>query len=389
MKRLVFAALAAGFFLRAGYARHAHTQAYIPTTSDGYETIAVNLISGGGYSYEFGKPTSHREPGYPLFIAAVYELFGRQPGIVLFLQCLLSVLTAYLAFLIGKRLFGERVGLFAAVAYSLYPQAVYYSGYFFRETISALLVTILIYASTRWKEDERWALGGGLCAAGAALTNTGLLPAAVLAGVVLRGRRLAFYFAPVVLACGAWTVRNTLLQGRLVLGSTHGGEELYQALIVPPSDLGTARQTEIIAADPVYTSISRADEGERNAVLTRASVEWILANPGLYASRAAAGLVKFWRLWPYRRSYDHGYAALVAASLLSDGWLVPLGLFGFWLFRRRFKDAPAAWLCVAATWVFYGLVHAVIRYRMPLMPAVCVFAAAVLERLFGTIRAPR
>ena len=137
----------------------------------------------------------------------------------------------------------------------------------------------------------------------------------------------------------------------------------------------------------MFRAAEGVGEGERNALLTRASLRWIAAHPALYALRAAAGLVKFWRLWPYMRRYDHSYAAIVAASVLSDGWLVPLGLFGLIIFRRRFQDAPAAWIAVVSTWTLYGLVHAVIRYRQPLMPTIAVFAVAAALRLLGSTRA--
>lgn len=390
---LLWPALALGLVLRLGYASYAHSKSYIPTSSDGYETIALNLLSGGGYALESGKPTSMREPAYPLFIAGTYAAAGRAPWLILLLQCLLSTATAGMLFLFGRKMFDERVGVLAAVIYSLYPQAIYYSGYFFRETLATFIVTGFIWASAYWKDEKKSgdlaAFAAGVCAMVAGLTNSGLMPAAVFGGLglLLRPKRLALYAVPLLLGCGLWTARNTAVQGRLVLGSTHGGEEFYQALIVPPNDLGTIRQTEILAADPEFNAYASAGEGERNAALTRAGLRWIAAHPALYASRAAVGLAKFWKLWPYPRSYDHAYAVLVAASLLSDGWLVPLGLLGLFIFRKRFSDAPAAWIAVLSTWLLYGLVHAVIRYRLPLMPTLAVFAAAAALRFLGPARA--
>jgi 4-amino-4-deoxy-L-arabinose transferase-like glycosyltransferase len=381
MKR-VWLILGAGLLLRACYAAYVWPKQYIPISATSSEPIAASLLSGGGYSVD-GHPTSFREPGFPLFIAATYVgVGGRRPWAVPALQCLVSVVTAGLIFLLGRRLFGEKAGLIAAAAYAVYPQAIYYCAYFFRETIEAFWIAGLALASTYWKDKkkgDRAALLGGFAAAAAGLTNSGLLPAAVFSGAMLRGRRLLFYYAPVVLLVGAWTTRNSMLQGRLVLGATNGGEEFYQALVVPPDQLGTEGQTKIIAEDPTFHEGGPEEtEGERNSRFLKASVRWIAAHPGLYARRAVAGLVKFWRLWPYNRRYDHAYWKLVLASLLFDGWIVPLGLFALWRERRRFRDAPAAWTAVCATWLLYGLVHAVIRYRMPIMPIVTAFAASVL-----------
>ena len=43
--------------------------------------------------------------------------------------------------------------------------------------------------------------------------------------------------------------------GALGLGSTHGGEEFYQAQVVPKEDLGTSRQGDIVA--DVFQALAR------------------------------------------------------------------------------------------------------------------------------------
>lgn len=393
--RMVWLALAVGLLLRGVYAVYAQSHHFLPTSSDQYETIGINLLERGLYAADSGVPTAHREPGFPFLIAAVYGLCGgREPYAILALNCVMSLLTGLLAFGLARRLFGDKPALLTLWTWMLYPQAVYYCGYFFRETFTTLLITGLIYTSLDWDRPGR-AFWGGLLAGVAGITNSGLLPAAVFSGLPLlaqgrkRWKRFLLYYAPVVFLSAAWTARNYALFGRLILGSTHGGEEFYQALVVPPEDLGTQRQTEILSADPLFQRMGRAPEAEHNSGLMKGSLEWIRAHPALYASRAAQGLLKFWRLWPYKRRYDHAYWKLVLASVLSDGWLVPLGLWAMFVaFGRRWRQAPAAPISVAATTLLYGLIHAVIRYRLPLMPAVCAFACGYLwSRAFGTIRA--
>ena len=395
-RSVVFVLLGLALALRLAYARHAHRAGYIPTDSQQYETIALNLLSGGGYSIMPGVPTAEREPVYPLFIAACYAPFGRLPGLVIVLQCLLGTATCALAWRLGRRLFGERVGLAALAVSACHPQLVYYSAYFFRETLLAFLFSVLAAASADWAVEPGDAAGdagakaGGWAAAGLGLANSAHLPAVALAGVALwlaspsraRARRALLYFAPLVLAFGAWSARNAATFGVFVAGSTQGGGEFYQALVVPPQDLGTARQTEILTADETFRAAALMPEVERNALLTKASFHWILEHPALYAARALAGVVKFWRPWPYRRAYHHDYEALVAASLLSDAWIVPLGLLALWLFRKRWREAPAVWAGVLGLTVVYGAIHAVIRYRLPLVAPMIVLAVAAAGRLW-------
>jgi 4-amino-4-deoxy-L-arabinose transferase-like glycosyltransferase len=397
----VLALLALALALRAGYAVHGHRGGSIPTSSDQYETIALNLLGGHGYAIEPGRPTAQREPVYPLLIAAVYAPFGRVPALVIALQCLLGVGTCWLVYLAARRLFGEDSAVLALALCAVYPQAVYYSAYFFRESLLSFSFAVLFYSSSFWSSREpsvRPILYGAFAALALGLSNSAHLPALALAAAALalcaprelRWRRLALFSLPLLLGFVLWSARNHAAFGRFIAGSTHGGEEFYQALIVPPEDLGTARQTEILAGDRVFQETLSLPEDARNAALTRASFAWIAEHPGIYAGRAAAGLLKFWKPWPYKRSYNHGYGTLLAASLASDAWLIPLGFWALWRRRRDWAAAPALWAGVIGLTLVYGAVHAVIRYRLPLMAPLCAFAAAELLRLVrsrnGTIR---
>jgi hypothetical protein len=290
------------------------------------------------------------------------------------------------------------VALYSAWTGALYPVAVYYCAYFFRETLILFLVTALSWLSTYWSEPERPSarfvvLVSGLCAAAIALGNSAFLPAVILAGAGLwlvapknvRTRRTILYLMPIVIAGSLWTVRNWRAFGTLVPGSTHGGGEFYQALIIPPDELGMPIQARIVSEDPVLQEASRLPEAQANAHLLRAASAFIREHPGLYARRVGARLVKFWRLYPYHRQYNLPYGIVVLTALLSDGWIVVFGFAGCWMFRRRWAEAAAIPALLIGASVVYAAIHAVIRYRLPLMGIVIVLAvgaAAEIRRRF-------
>src|SRR6185295_1609253 len=68
-----------------------------------------------------GRPEFLRTPGYPLFVAAVYRVFGEHDTAVLLVQVVLSALTVYLAFLLGARIWSVPIGLLAALFTTLEP----------------------------------------------------------------------------------------------------------------------------------------------------------------------------------------------------------------------------------------------------------------------------
>src|SRR5438034_2458436 len=59
-------------------------------------------------------PQTVRTPGYPLFAAAVFALFGERPAAVVAVQAVLSVVTIALAYAIARTLWDARAGLLAA-----------------------------------------------------------------------------------------------------------------------------------------------------------------------------------------------------------------------------------------------------------------------------------
>ena len=62
-----------------------------------YIDPALKLLHGQGFIDD-----PHRTPVYPLFIAIFYRLFGEGPLPLILAQILLSVLTVYMTYLIGK-----------------------------------------------------------------------------------------------------------------------------------------------------------------------------------------------------------------------------------------------------------------------------------------------
>lgn len=65
-----------------------------------YQTIALQLIQGFGFAGADGLPQFYRLPGYPLFLAFCYKIFGVKPFIVFFLQIILASLIPILLFLL-------------------------------------------------------------------------------------------------------------------------------------------------------------------------------------------------------------------------------------------------------------------------------------------------
>ena len=97
----------------------------LPGTADqvSYHNLALRVMGGHGFTFgeswwpmtPAGEPTAHWSFLYTFYLVAVYSLFGGHSLAARLIQAVLvGVLHPYLTFLIGKRVFSAKVGLWAA-----------------------------------------------------------------------------------------------------------------------------------------------------------------------------------------------------------------------------------------------------------------------------------
>jgi len=212
--------------------------------SEGYGfffNIAANMAAGNGYGLVPGQPSAFRVPGYPLFLLALAQGEWRPWAIVL-VQAFLGALTVVATGLIGRRRFGRRAGLLAALTCAMWPYYLWHD--------TALQETALYTCLTAWavfallRQDSRGGLGLALIVAVllalAVLVRETLLPFALLASLwagwrlarrdgVRRGG-LATLAMLAVLGAGLapWLAYSRQVNGAAVLG-TEFGAALYAA----------------------------------------------------------------------------------------------------------------------------------------------------------------
>lgn len=113
----------------------------------GYHQLAINLLDSNSFSYEAnGKPDALRTPGYPLFIAAIYSVFGNAPWVVMLFQIVLDTISCMILMLTLSRLFSRRVAIVASVFYALDPFLVFYCSTLLSDILFVFLVILSFYS---------------------------------------------------------------------------------------------------------------------------------------------------------------------------------------------------------------------------------------------------
>lgn len=135
-----------------------------------YANLAHRIISGG-----FLRAHQETAPIYPVRIgilapaAAAFTLFGISEHALGIFPLIVSLLSIVLAYLAGRMLFSERVGIFAAVLQALLPLDVRYGPLLYPDAPGALLLNtaiLLVYRGSREPLPRKQAMVGalaGLC----------------------------------------------------------------------------------------------------------------------------------------------------------------------------------------------------------------------------------
>ena len=223
------AALLAGVALRAFFA--AHHPRFVGDTLV-YADLANNLRLHRlyGLTEDHIRSTLIRLPGYPLFLALCFALFGKNNFLaVVGVQVGLDLLGCVLLGLLARQIFGRQVGATALWLAVLCPFTANYTAAVLTETGSLLCVSAALWALAQWVTATRrgvravWSavIVGFALAWAALLRPDGVLLAAAVLPVMawvgwraadsprrraLRGLLLAACI--LLLPLGIWTARN-------------------------------------------------------------------------------------------------------------------------------------------------------------------------------------
>jgi 4-amino-4-deoxy-L-arabinose transferase-like glycosyltransferase len=163
-----------------------------------YGDIALNWLQHGVYGRTYAvaghigpHPTLIRLPGYPLFLALCFLIFGADRyGAVLLLQAVLDLATCCLLAGLARRLFGPRAALPALWLGALCPFTAIYVATPLTETLTLLCIALAFYSLVRWQQAgaafNRWlyALAFSLAYAILLRPEQGMLAACVVPAMV-------------------------------------------------------------------------------------------------------------------------------------------------------------------------------------------------------------
>jgi 4-amino-4-deoxy-L-arabinose transferase-like glycosyltransferase len=380
--------------------------AYVHPITWEYEAIANSILVGRGYTYDVGQTpyvAAVSSPLYVLLTAGVYAITAHSHAVMLVLQALLGGITASLAGWLATRAFRSEAGWAAGLLVALDPALLVYSAELHPLSQDALAFLVVICTCIALPARPRWGATVlvGLSLGLAALTRTTVLS---LTPVVLlwanRFRSLRLLSAASMALVGAaivvyspWPIRNSLLMGQFVPGSSESTEWLWRGTnpnATGSSFTGDGRTMLEAAPADFQTQIGAASEAQRIGIYRDAAVTYVQQHP-LDAGRLY--LLKLKAFWLGSDTTGQEYPA--AWTPLYETWLMVvllLGLYGLSVTWRAPSSRSTALLIVAAL-VLVSATQAVFyvegRHRLAVEPLLLVLAGVGLSQAVLMSRRPR
>lgn len=205
-----------------------------------YHGYATSFVEGDGWTYSGSR--SARSPLLPLQLVAIYSLVGPETGVARWYMAGVSATMAALVFLLARLLYAQRrsVAFLAAMAWALYPPAIWYASRIFTESMAAVLVVagVAAYVSAARSRSPWLALLTGVIWGLGVMNRSSflLLPLALLFVQILlhrarpsvrwESRQWLVALVAVVLVMAPWTVRNYLIHGVFLPTESRSGYAL-------------------------------------------------------------------------------------------------------------------------------------------------------------------
>jgi 4-amino-4-deoxy-L-arabinose transferase-like glycosyltransferase len=400
-------AVAAAYALRmflmwlAHYKEGEHSM--LPITGLEAGMVALSLATGKGFFGPFpgyAAPTAWLAPGYPFLWALAIRLTHLYSGSIVLLaqtlNCAFSAATCWPIFSIGKKLFGERVGLASCWLWVFLPFSVLMSlEWTWDQCVTAFLLALIVDVTFRVQASMsplQWS-GYGLLWAAAALVNPAtcalspfflgwLIWARWKAGVkspALYAQAVLLFFLAVL----PWSIRNYHTLHGWVFVKSNFGDALY---------VGNHPASFAVDPQPMINSAERArliSEGEPqfNKEEQRLAVEFIKSHPGEFVGKTWNRILDTWTA--VDDSFNDRWIAslhLVGEHIFLCSIFSLLSFAGLLLALREngIEPLPLA-ICLILFPAPYYISLAEMRYRHPIDPLLTVLTAYVVSRAWESV----
>ncbi len=383
-----------------------------------YNKLALCILNSGEFGWRHGHLTAIRPPLYPVFLFLTYKLFGANNyNVVRVIQIFISLVSGYLVYWIGKRIFKDKnIAILSCLIFLFYPSLTIFNYLILTETLFIFLFLlsicffVLSVDSCKIFNNYNYILFiilAGISWGLSSLTRSVLYPLIPFVGIfiffVFPRRKHGIiasilFIISVILTLSPWIIRNYRVFGHFVAVDTMGGLNLY---------MGNYEHTPLHRAwaavdNPPEIAWYRGhgkelhglNEAEKQRWATKKAFEFILSHPGLTLIRSLIKIANFWQLERtiiagMQKGYFPGLENRILQIFLSVFILLSyvfVAILGFialiWriFYKRTYFD-----IFILLLFLYFTGIHALVfghsRYHLPLIPFLCMYTAYFIYNL--------
>jgi 4-amino-4-deoxy-L-arabinose transferase-like glycosyltransferase len=357
----------------------------------GYDGLATALLNG----YFFQWPG--RTPVYPIFLAAIYAVFGHSYATVLYVQAFVGSASVLLTFLLARRFTTSHWALFAAAIISMHPSLILHVTRIYSEIIYTplLLLSILgLLGAMETADWRRFVLGGAILAVTNLCRPTAVLLPLIIPVLVPRvwawKTRLsvtAVYTGAMIAVIAPWTYHNyrtydTFLPLSVSTAILWQGSPEFYHLMEARHNLLQIWQEEL---NPKVNGGHDPFTIAGDHYFTARAIESIKAEPGIYVKFVFQKMIYFWVGnpvidWPYFAMFSFSamrlyFPTYYVIAIIGTRLLPLVALVSLALLRHELRPFfPLLTICI-----YFMMIHALtypeIRYSEPLHPVLATIIA--------------
>ena len=379
---------------------------------EGYQKIALNILSGKGFYFSegddpvlssHGRPTLLRPPLYPYFISCVYYLFGFKPHIIVVCHIIINSLMIYFVYRIAKMVFHEKAAILSSFICAFYLPFIWFLSRLYNENIfNFLLVCSMFYVIQVFCNlslINSIILGILIGLASLCKGQMMLFPFVLLPGLIYRYRgektkfckHYAIILISFVLILSPWVIRNYVVSGKFVPAQFGGAVHFMRGNESAKMNIGFFHQNHGIAMKKAFEKEKqiidqfeslnkrKITEIELDGIFNKIAFNYIKENPLEFLEKIGIGCFHFWYL-------GESKIKSMGMALLQFPLLI-LALLGFYLaLKKRIKCIFPLYSVI----LYFTFVHAAIlsisRYSIPTMPYIIIFASFGIITLYDKLK---
>ncbi len=369
-------------------------KARVEVDARAYDRIAWNIVQGNGYREMTDGPLQEDNailrvgPGYELFLALIYFIFGHHYAAVWIAHAFLSTASAFLVFLLARKIFSsdparDTMALIASALIGLSPDIITVNGLLLTETLGVFLIILCAYLFFKYFVSEirsGWQIFYvGIVLAFAIMVRT---PAAFLLFPILfciyqRGtkKQAAIFLCTIALVFMPWIIRNFNVYRTFVPTNLAYGIDLLSG-----NHKGATGELEPYMQNGLYLEEFGIVRGSK--LLTLEALRFISANPLEFIKLTIYRLSIYFSLSRPTGFWFHlgatGKTITIILSALYSIFLFVFGFFGLYA-SQKLSDADrrkARYLAAMLIMMPLAVIGIIVetRYRFLSYPFFAIFA---------------